>query len=485
MQNETTARGIGQKLAPEQIEYPALPLAHPAESRFAARVAAIARLLACVSLGVMIFLSPLRYFSILLPHIISPIYTDYTNLLVFPSDPFLIAALALWILSLALQPRRISLQPLGLTLPLAALIAVSMLSTAFSADRLVSAYQSIRLLLLAGLYLMVLNEIRTLAWVVAPTALMVLSQSVVGILQVLRQHSLGLTWLHELALDPTWNGVSVVMTAATRSLRAYGLTDHPNILGGLLALGLIFLITWYLQESQEHWRPLAGGLFALGSIALLVTFSRSAYLGLALGLLLVAGWLWFSRRRQAFIWLVMLGAGSLVLLAPFLLQNAANLGVRFDYQNSFTAPTAENQAINERLLLDAAGSAIFKAHPLLGVGVGAFPVALYQSDPTYALNFQPPHIVLVDIAAETGVFGALSYLAIELFPWAYMFLRRKQIAFTPALIGVSAALLAVSVISLFDYYPWMLNPGRLWQWLIWGLWAGLVARASRKDAVHA
>jgi hypothetical protein len=32
-------------------------------------------------------------------------------------------------------------------------------------------------------------------------------------------------------------------------------------------------------------------------------------------------------------------------------------------------------------------------------------------------------------------------------------------------------LAAVTVVSLLDYYSWLLAPGRLWQWLIWGLWA--------------
>ena len=47
-------------------------------------------------------------------------------------------------------------------------------------------------------------------------------------------------WLGELVLDPRQNGVSVVATSGTeRLLRAYGLTDHPNILGGLLVFGLL------------------------------------------------------------------------------------------------------------------------------------------------------------------------------------------------------------------------------------------------------
>jgi O-antigen ligase len=484
MQSRTAGQELSGERYPEREDHPSISRAHPIASAPRAKAAAAARLIARLCLGGVILLSPLRYSSILLLHPVPPIYADYTNLLVFPSDFFVVAGLVFWLASLALQPRRISFRPLGLTLPLAGLAAVSMLSTVFSVDKLVSAYQSARLLLLAGLYLMVLNEIRSLAWVVIPSALMILSQATVGILQVMRQHSLGLAWLHELQLDPSWNGVSVVWTATTRSLRAYGLTDHPNILGGLLALGLVFMVTWYLVV-QDHWRPLFGSLIALGSIGLLVTFSRSAYLGLLLGLLLVAGWLWFSHRRQALLQLAILGAGSLVLLAPFLWQNAANLGTRFDYQNSFSAPTAENQAINERLLLIAKGGSIFASHPLSGVGVGAFPIALYQADPHYALDFQPPHLVLVDVAAETGILGALFYLAVELFPWIYLFVRRKQIQFMPALVGASAAILILSVISLFDYYPWMLNPGRLWQWLAWGLWAGLIARATRKDALHA
>ncbi len=45
-----------------------------------------------------------------------------------------------------------------------------------------------------------------------------------------------------------------------------------------------------------------------------------------------------------------------------------------------------------------------------------------------------------------------------------------------ALVGASGALLAITVVSFLDYYPWLLNPGRVWQWFLWGLWGGLYAR---------
>jgi hypothetical protein len=34
-----------------------------------------------------------------------------------------------------------------------------------------------------------------------------------------------------------------------------------------------------------------------------------------------------------------------------------------------------------------------------------------------------------------------------------------------------ALLLSITIVGFFDYYTWLLVPGRLWQWLAWGLWA--------------
>jgi len=80
---------------------------------------------------------------------------------------------------------------------------------------------------------------------------------------------------------------------------------------------------------------------------------------------------------------------------------------------------------------------------------------------------------MLEAAAETGLFGALFYMLAVLGPWLGLWLRRKRLTFGPALIGTSALLLAVTVVGFFDYYPWLLAPGRFWQWLAWGLWAAM------------
>ncbi len=46
-----------------------------------------------------------------------------------------------------------------------------------------------------------------------------------------------------------------------------------------------------------------------------------------------------------------------------------------------------------------------------------------------------------------------------------------------AVIGLSGLVLAVGVIGTFDYYTWLGAPGRLWLWLIWGLWGAMYQSA--------
>src|SRR5207302_9516170 len=97
-------------------------------------------------------------------------------------------------------------------------------------------------------------------------------------------------------------------------------------------------------------------------------------------------------------------------------------------------------------------------------------------------NYQPAHIVVLDVAAETGVGGALLYSILLLAPWLALWRDRACLEWSPALIGASALLLALGLVGLFDYYLWLLAPGRLWQWLAWGLWAVAYQSALRSRA---
>ena len=434
------------------------------------RLSLAARALARMALGAMIVVLPLRYRFVLAARPVPPVYGDYTDILLFWSDIFLLAALGLWLLSLALQPRRVSFGPGFLRWPLAALVGLSGVTAFFSVDPVLSFYHFARLLLLAGLALYVANEIESVGQLIVPAGLMIVSQSVVGIVQVLSQRSVGLPALGELALDPQVKGVSVVFAGDQRFLRAYGLADHPNLLGGCLAFALVLILAWPGSTTGLR-RALWGSVFALGALALYLTFSRSAWLALGAGVLVSAMLYVYNRQLRVVLdWLSPVGA-ALLLLAPFVWWTAPYLGMRLDTQSSLV-----NQApVSERAFLISATTRILAQHPLTGVGVGALPSALRAAFPDFPLNYQPAHFALLEAAAETGLPGALAYLSALVVPWAALGLgmrRGPERALSPTLIAALGALAAVTLVGFFDYYPWLLAPGRLWQWLVWGLWAG-------------
>lgn len=446
-------------------------------------LAATLRTLSQFGLAATIVLTPFRYRFVLAARPLSSVYGDYTDYLLFASDVALAITLALWLLGLALQPRSITSGPRFLSFPLAGVLAAGLISGFSSVDPGLSMYHLLRLILLAGFYLYLLNEVDSLRWVVIPVTLQLLVQSLVGLAQVLSQRSVGLAALGEWTLDPAWRGVSVVWADGVRVLRAYGLSDHPNILGGCLAFGLIVLIG-YAVRSEDRWHPIRTVAIGLAMTALFFTYSRTAWLAFAIGMLVFGeGLRRLGRDRTLRDWLVLMAAGAIVVF-PFVWQNAASLGVRLNVGDSFTQITIEQRSISERRELNAAANEIFAANALTGVGLGAFPTALSMERPNVPYDYQPPHFALLEAAAETGIFGALVYFLALVLPWLAVWLNRERIEFTPAFLSLSAALAAVTVAGMFDYYPWLLAPGRLWQVLIWALWAASY-RAAREKVKHA
>lgn len=425
-----------------------------------------------VSLGVGIVFSPFQFRFLLMANEIPPIYRDYTDGSLFLSDIFLLAALIIWVIQLALRPRRISFAPLFISLPLAGLVAVGVLSSVFSSDPGLSLYNTARLLALAGLYLYIINEIKTLDEVIWAIAGLVFIQAGIGIVQVLGQSSVGLERIGELALDPSKEGVSIMWTETARTLRAYGLSSHPNILGGVLALTMLLLANWF-SGSQRNTRVIIASVFFSGAMGLLLTFSRLAWFAFGIGLLVSALMLLYSRQKRTITQLIYLIIACLLLCAPLLIQNAQFLGNRL-------APEMSEHSRNERAALNQAANLIFSQHAFTGVGYGVFPQAIKGTQPGFPYDFQPPHNVMLSAATETGLFGALFLSIAVISPWVALWLRRKRLDFTPGLTGASAALAGIILIGVYDYYPWSLAPGITWTLLIWGLWGAFYKSAQRK-----
>lgn len=268
-------------------------------------------------------------------------------------------------------------------------------------------------------------------------------QAVVGILQVINRGPLGLPTEMALAVDRP--RAAVLWLEGQAWLRAYGLTFHPNVLGGFLAVGLVLGLPEVKNWAGRivWWVMLAG---------LLVTFSRSAWLAAGLTVLPLGIWLYRQYADLRKPLLIILGAaaglgliGGAVLQAPIL--------SRFNIFSSFS----EYTSISARGELMNLAIQSIRQNPVTGIGAGNFPLLTLHSNVHDAAH--SVHNVSLLLGAEIGIVGA------ALWYWLWMgpiFSVVKGLRSVNAqTLALAAAWFAIGLIALWDSYPWSLEAGRM------------------------
>jgi len=256
-------------------------------------------------------------------------------------------------------------------------------------------------------------------------------------------------------LDSSMRGASVVQLASgLRILRAYGTLPHPNILGGLTLMALLGPASLYLGKQNR----LALVLLSFGIILLLLTFSRSAWLGFLIFMIVIifkAGHFEF-KRIVTFISICVIS----ILCAFYPLRDL----ILARTINS-TVVTEQISTLGRSWLADQAKT-IFQHHPLAGVGIGSFTIELSKVA-TEGANIEPVHNIFLLAASELGILGVLFVIGIGSAIGYYAY---KSIS--PKAILSSAALSGFGAIGLFDHYLWSLAPGRIMLAFAVGLWLG-------------
>jgi O-antigen ligase len=406
---------------------------------------------------------------------LDPVFFEFHDVTLYTNDLLWLTAIGAWLLSRLVDraPGRLRLGPWFLFGPLVGFILLSMVGIPFAIDRLYAAYQTVRLLLLLALYLLLVNIPLVRGAIAWPLATGMALQTLVAVPQFVLGRSLGLKKLGEVTVDAAWPGASVVMVGEERWLRAYGLSQHPNLLAGCLMAMLLVVVGYYLV--QRDWRrvPLLLAL-GLGFAGLLLTFSRAAWLGTLVGgavIFVLLAWAW--HRKQWFPdWLTLglLAAVLLLLVVSFVAVNWSLLQPRLGLVSQGT----EIRSVEARKMQIPAALELIRMRPVLGVGLGNYPTALYQlARETVAAYpvFQPVYNVALLVTAELGPLGGLLWLLLILSPWMALWLRRWQLPITAWWAGLSGAFLALIVISFLDFYVWTSHQGRLMLWLVLGLWA--------------
>ena len=134
------------------------------------RLARIALAVSHFAFAATVVLMPFRLNIILWAREIPSLYKEYTFYFIFASDAALVLTLVAWLVSLALQPRRLHSGTNWIFAPLFGLTLAGLLSAFFSVDPFVSFYQSVRLGLALGLYLFVVDQVGSLDLLLVPVA---------------------------------------------------------------------------------------------------------------------------------------------------------------------------------------------------------------------------------------------------------------------------------------------------------------------------
>lgn len=241
----------------------------------------------------------------------------------------------------------------------------------------------------------------TLGWFTAGFA----ANAAYGLLQLFVAQSSGGN-LDEAILTPLGSyqagGINVFgQVGGVTVYRTNALTLDPNHLGIMLLVPLLTLLPVYLRLERGHRlrTPLAlllGFLF----IVELTTLSRSAALGLAAGLLVLA----IPYRHY------LLSPRLLVPLGGVALVIALVVAQRTDFfRTVLSARTSlSGSAVQTHLGFYDLLPPVLDAHPFFGLGLNTF--STYYEFVTGESNWGP-HSFYVSVLTETGIVGALVFLA--------------------------------------------------------------------------
>lgn len=198
---------------------------------------------------------------------------------------------------------------------------------------------------------------------------------------------------------------------ASRVFRVGGTLGHPNALGGYLAAVLPVAMALSLADIGRRFRALSVAAAACGSVALILTYCRSAWLAVALMVMVLIGWLLADRTRRR-------------RLVPVFVVMTALCGVLGMFAPTIKARWTEDDqgSTISRLSQFRIAGLMISQHPILGVGLNHYTVVnhLYETyvdaDKRGMVFIYPGrvHSIFLLTAAEMGV---MSLLVLGWFLW--------------------------------------------------------------------
>lgn len=264
------------------------------------------------------------------------------------------------------------------------------------------------------------------------------------------------------------------------SNRVYGTFGHPNVFGFYLVLmiavlGSYALIPW---KNREKGIMIAG--FLLLAVLLALTYTRGAWLGMLVVLVVVG-----LARKPKVVLAASVFSVFIVLSAPIVNRWTFDIsGVDLSKLPVVSRLTQnsndETNSIDWRFGVWHDMLPMFRARPILGYGLGTFPdVRELQVNDYYAST--EAHNDFLRLAVETGIVGLAVYVLLLLLV-AHALIRTYH-----ALAGSSYQLVVLAMLGFLAGFVVMSFFDNLLQGtpVMWAMWASIAAVLNLPMWAHA
>lgn len=284
-------------------------------------------------------------------------------------------------------------------------------------------------------------------------------------------------------------------TATKEAMGPFG--DH-QLYGSFLMILLPLIGTVAVTEQNKNRQLVAQCGTVMVAANLLIAHSRSAWIGAAVGLaclsMLAVASMWKNRaqnlaaRKHEFIVPVLLIVAS---VGFFMLISPQGAGI-VDRMNTLQSIQSEKGWIYRESMLEGA-VAMFRAHPLGGVGIGQFPVEqhsyTHMGAPLGSLNVHPAlseqaHNYYAQTAAELGVPGILLFLSILIvfFVTGTRQMLGMEAGIRRNLLMGSLAAVASFAVDAYASPAWQLGQVSMFFWLAMGI--GVACQLPKQRAAR-
>jgi O-antigen ligase len=187
--------------------------------------------------------------------------------------------------------------------------------------------------------------------------------------------------------------------------RAVGVFGQPNELGSFAAIVMVLALACFFAWPPGRARLACLLAGAAGTAGLLLSLSRGAWIGAALGVLLLAVLVPAVRRPLAAV-----AGGTVALGAAFTAVAGTSSPVIAIVVDRLMSITSPSNPYDDRPAIWAEAIRQTAEHPILGVGAVGFPgTTVYENAALHGSPADHAHNILLVLASEQGLLGLLIF----------------------------------------------------------------------------